>query len=103
MAYREGLACAVNGLTCTIRAGEKVGVVGRTGAGKSSLVAVLLRMVENGSSQGRVVIDGVDTRLVGLDDLRRRISVIPQVRWCAIQPGTAARQLACPPFDRRVS
>jgi ABC-type multidrug transport system fused ATPase/permease subunit len=55
-----------------------VGVVGRTGAGKSSLLLVLLRLVEPEPNGGTLVIDGQDVLKMGLDDLRSRISIIPQ-------------------------
>ncbi|XP_054162187.1 ATP-binding cassette sub-family C member 4-like [Oppia nitens] len=62
-------------ISCEIRGGEKVGIVGRTGAGKSSVISALFRMVE---PTGQIIIDGVDTKQIGLHDLRRVIAIIPQ-------------------------
>jgi ABC-type multidrug transport system fused ATPase/permease subunit len=55
-----------------------VGVVGRTGAGKSSLLLVLLRLVEPDDNGGTLLVDGLDVLKMGLDDLRSRVSIIPQ-------------------------
>ena len=74
--YRPGLPLVLKGLDIHIPARSKVGVVGRTGAGKSTIMAALLRIVELDS--GRVFIDGVDIRNVGLAKLRSKIAVIPQ-------------------------
>ena len=55
----------------------QVGVAGRTGCGKSTLMLSLWRLVE--ASDGRIVIDGVDIASIGLDDLRSRLALVPQV------------------------
>ncbi|KAK8784733.1 hypothetical protein V5799_008902 [Amblyomma americanum] len=75
--YRPGvLPNVLNGITFVVKPMEKVGVVGRTGAGKSSLVLALLRMLR--ASEGRIIIDGVDIAQVPLRKLRSSITVIPQ-------------------------
>ncbi|XP_076037140.1 ATP-binding cassette sub-family C member 5-like isoform X2 [Oratosquilla oratoria] len=76
MRYREDLPLVLHGINAEIRAGEKVGIIGRTGAGKSSLMSTLLRMAELDS--GSIIIDGIDISQVGLHTLRSAISVIPQ-------------------------
>lgn len=77
MRYRKGLPCALNDLSFEIPAGKSCGVVGRTGAGKSSLTVALFRLVEIES--GRIMFDGVDLSTIGLSDVRGRgISIIPQ-------------------------
>ncbi|XP_023285607.1 multidrug resistance-associated protein 4-like [Seriola lalandi dorsalis] len=62
-------------LKATFRPKEKVGIVGRTGAGKSSLVSALFRLSE---PQGKIYVDGILTSEIGLHDLRQRMSIIPQ-------------------------
>ncbi|KAL1768993.1 multidrug resistance-associated protein 6 [Sigmodon hispidus] len=74
--YRPELPLAVRGVTLKIHAGEKVGIVGRTGAGKSSLAWGLLRLQE--AAEGDICIDGVPITHVGLHTLRSRITIIPQ-------------------------
>ncbi|GJP66069.1 hypothetical protein CLOP_g22972 [Closterium sp. NIES-67] len=74
--YRPDLPMVLKGVTLTIQGGHKVGIVGRTGSGKSTLVAALFRLVEPAS--GRVLIDDVDIGSIGLGDLRGRLAIIPQ-------------------------
>ncbi|WP_182905611.1 ATP-binding cassette domain-containing protein [Microbispora sp. H13382] len=82
--YAEGAPPALDGVTFDVPAGEKAGIAGRTGAGKSSLFAALLRFTEPES--GRVLIDGVDVSALRLRDLRTKIAVIPQEP--VLMPGT---------------
>ncbi|POY70789.1 hypothetical protein BMF94_6201 [Rhodotorula taiwanensis] len=74
--YRKDLDLVLRDVNFEIKAGEKVGVCGRTGAGKSSLTMVLYRIIEIDS--GTVSIDDVDVGKLGLHDLRSRLSIIPQ-------------------------
>ncbi|XP_012979666.2 multidrug resistance-associated protein 6 isoform X2 [Mesocricetus auratus] len=74
--HRPELPLAVQGVSLKIHAGEKVGIVGRTGAGKSSLASGLLRLQE--AAEGDIWIDGVPITHVGLHTLRSRITIIPQ-------------------------
>ncbi|NXX28875.1 MRP7 protein, partial [Nicator chloris] len=76
LAYRAGLSNALDGVSFTVYPGEKLGIVGRTGSGKSTLFLALFRMVEMKS--GRILLDGVDSQLVGLEELRSRLAIIPQ-------------------------
>ncbi|OEL34624.1 ABC transporter C family member 4 [Dichanthelium oligosanthes] len=74
--YRQNTPLILKGITVSIKSGEKIGVVGRTGSGKSTLVQALFRIVE--PAEGRVIIDGVDICTLGLHELRSRFGVIPQ-------------------------
>ncbi|KAI0592396.1 ATPase [Pyrenophora tritici-repentis] len=76
MRYRAGLPLVLKGLSMHVRAGERIGVVGRTGAGKSSIMSALFRLQE--LSGGSIVIDGVDIGKIGLHDLRSKLAIIPQ-------------------------
>ncbi|CAI5992008.1 unnamed protein product [Closterium sp. NIES-64] len=76
MRYRPDLPPVLRGLSALVQGGEKVGVVGRTGAGKSSLFNSLFRLAEIES--GRICIDGQDLKLFGVTDVRRALMIIPQ-------------------------
>jgi ABC-type multidrug transport system fused ATPase/permease subunit len=74
--YQPHLPLVLHNLNFSITPGEKIGIVGRTGSGKSSILQVLCRLTEPAS--GTVLIDGKDYKTLGLHDLRRQISIIPQ-------------------------
>ncbi|KAI7824477.1 P-loop containing nucleoside triphosphate hydrolase protein [Kickxella alabastrina] len=76
MRYRSELDLVIKDLSFTVGKNEKIGIVGRTGAGKSSITYALMRLVEPAS--GQIVVDGVDISKMGLQDLRSRIAIIPQ-------------------------
>ncbi|EHY51906.1 ATP-binding cassette transporter yor1 [Exophiala dermatitidis] len=76
MRYRPELPLVLKGLDFQIAGGEKIGIVGRTGAGKSSIMSALFRLTE--LSSGQIKIDGIDIATVGLYDLRSRLAIIPQ-------------------------
>ena len=92
--YRPGLDMVLKGVSCWIRHGQKVGIVGRTGAGKSSLTIALFRLIEG--VEGSITIDGVDIASVGLHDLRSRLTILPQEP--VIFPGSLRTNLD--PFDQ---
>ncbi|XP_063922484.1 multidrug resistance-associated protein 1 isoform X3 [Zophobas morio] len=74
--YRPGLDLVLKGVNFSIQGGEKVGIVGRTGAGKSSLTLALFRIIE--AAEGEILIDGVNIAGLGLHTLRSRLTIIPQ-------------------------
>ncbi|KYM85733.1 hypothetical protein ALC53_04514 [Atta colombica] len=92
MRYSDEDPLALKDLNIVIYPGEKIGIVGRTGAGKSSLISALFRLAK---VEGIIEIDGVDTGLIALEDLRRKISIIPQDP--VLFSGTLRRNLD--PFD----
>lgn len=74
--YRPDAPLVLRGVTCTFEGGHKIGIVGRTGSGKTTLIGALFRLVE--PVGGRIVVDGIDISTVGLHDLRSRFGIIPQ-------------------------
>ncbi|KAG0571068.1 hypothetical protein KC19_6G208800 [Ceratodon purpureus] len=74
--YRPNSPLVLRGITCTFEGGQRVGVVGRTGSGKTTLISSLFRLVE--PAGGRIIIDGIDISNIGLHDLRTRLGIIPQ-------------------------
>ncbi|KAF8907014.1 P-loop containing nucleoside triphosphate hydrolase protein [Gymnopilus junonius] len=88
LCYRPELPPVLAGLSMRLESGEKLGIVGRTGAGKSSIMVALYRLVE--PSSGSIKIDGVDISTLDLEILRRSISIIPQE---AVIPGTVRSNL----------
>jgi len=75
MSYRPGLQPALRGISFEVSGGEKVGICGRTGSGKSSLIVALLRMTEY---TGSIEVDGINLQELGLHAVRQKISMIPQ-------------------------
>jgi ABC-type multidrug transport system ATPase subunit len=94
MKYRPELPLVLKNISITIHPGERIGVVGRTGAGKTTLMSALFRLTE--ICEGTIEIDGQNIREVGLDQLRSRLAIIPQesVLWS----GTIRSNLD--PFNR---
>eukprot|EP00758_Cryptobia_borreli_P010254 Tbor_TRINITY_DN5555_c2_g1::TRINITY_DN5555_c2_g1_i2::g.13278::m.13278/K05665/ABCC1; ATP-binding cassette, subfamily C (CFTR/MRP), member 1 len=76
MRYRDDLDLVLNGVNIDIKSGEKVGLVGRTGSGKSSIILTMFRIVE--LAGGSISIDGINIANLSLHDLRRNITIIPQ-------------------------
>lgn len=74
--YAEHLPSVLKNISCTFPGGKKVGVVGRTGSGKSTLIQAIFRIIE--PTEGSIIIDDVDISRIGLHDLRSRLSIIPQ-------------------------
>ena len=74
--YQPTMPFVLKGISLDIAGGEKIGVVGRTGSGKSTLIQVLFRILE--PSSGSILFDDVDITTVGLHDLRSRLGIIPQ-------------------------
>jgi ATP-binding cassette, subfamily C (CFTR/MRP), member 1 len=76
MKYREELPYVLKNLNITIKSNEKIGIAGRTGSGKSSLMLVLFRLIEH--TKGKIFIDEMDISRIPLSSLRRSLAIIPQ-------------------------
>ncbi|GIX88296.1 multidrug resistance-associated protein 1 [Caerostris darwini] len=74
--YRSGLDLVLKQISCDVKSGEKIGIVGRTGAGKSSLTLSLFRIIE--AAEGQINVDDLNIADMGLHDLRSKITIIPQ-------------------------
>ncbi|KAM9597584.1 ATP-binding cassette sub-family C member 3 [Trichechus inunguis] len=74
--YRPGLDLVLKNLSLCVHGGEKVGIVGRTGAGKSSMTLCLFRILE--AAEGEIRVDGLNVADIGLHDLRSQLTIIPQ-------------------------
>ncbi|GMN44477.1 hypothetical protein TIFTF001_013668 [Ficus carica] len=74
--YRVNAPIVLRGISCTFAGGHKIGIVGRTGSGKTTLIGALFRLVE--PTGGKIIVDGIDISTIGLHDLRSRFGIIPQ-------------------------
>ncbi|EKM76533.1 hypothetical protein AGABI1DRAFT_122491 [Agaricus bisporus var. burnettii JB137-S8] len=74
--YAPELPPVLRDVSFTLKAGERVGILGRTGSGKSTLAMSILRFVD--PAAGKIIIDGIDTSTIGIQDLRSRLTFIPQ-------------------------
>ncbi len=74
--YRPNALLVLQGISCIVEGGHKIGIVGRTGSGKTTLISALFRLVE--PTEGMIIIDGIDISKIGLHDLRSHLGIIPQ-------------------------
>ncbi|KAJ1890786.1 Multidrug resistance-associated protein 1, partial [Coemansia sp. IMI 209127] len=78
MKYREDLELVLKDINLTINPGEKIGIVGRTGAGKTSLTRALFRLIDSKTCDGSIVVDDQDIFSLNISDLRPKLGIIPQ-------------------------
>ena len=82
--YSPNASFVLWGISCTFEGGHKIGIVGRTGNGKTTLISALFRLVE--PTGGKIIVDGIDISTIGLHDLRSRFGIIPQNLLCFVEP-----------------
>ncbi|GAB2278759.1 hypothetical protein Dimus_013434, partial [Dionaea muscipula] len=74
--YRPSASLVLHGINCAFEGGSKIGIVGRTGSGKTTLISTLFRLVE--PTEGNICIDSIDIMKIGLHDFRSHLGIIPQ-------------------------
>jgi ATP-binding cassette subfamily C (CFTR/MRP) protein 4 len=78
LSYRSELEPVLKGINLKIEPRNKIGIIGRTGAGKSSIFQALFRLTDKSTTHGRILIDGIDISRISLNDLRSNLNIIPQ-------------------------